>query len=316
MNFPKLFGAGMPIRLNKGLPVKFRGFHLAADSWFSENDDGELIIQQQLVNDKWLRSYSLKPKQKILVYFEDSGSWLRLLLNLGSMLKLHTVTGARINLRQSQYLLVSNTVSLESLELRPGRDYEFIEAWYSPVNRQEFASAFPSFDDFPPKPHWILPLAMDAVVNLTKSPYSGNTLSMYYDISLVNILFLLLSQSAALPAINATDDEMEAVYNAKKMLVENIKNYPGLKVIAQRVGLSDYRLRILLRGIYQQNAFDLFMKAKMDKAYQLVTTTSDSIKSIAIDTGYKWAMNFATAFRQQFGEAPETLREKLRHDKL
>ncbi|MCW3117162.1 MAG: hypothetical protein JWM28_1244, partial [Chitinophagaceae bacterium] len=47
MIFPQHFNIGISIRLGKGVPEAYRDFLLSADTWFSEDRHGVLIIQQR-----------------------------------------------------------------------------------------------------------------------------------------------------------------------------------------------------------------------------------------------------------------------------
>ena len=315
MNFPQLSSIGISIQLDKGIPGSYTGFLLSADTWYSEGRFGMLIIQQRLIIDKWLRYYILKPKEKITLSIEGSESWLQLMINLDTVIKLQEPNERRVQVRKGQYFLKNGTLKKKTIELKAGKEYEFLEVWYALEKVGQFEPAFPILKNLPTKSQWVLP-ENEAIINeIIKNPYTEAALSIYYDIALENILFFMLLQSAHSPLVDASDFEIEATHKAKKILEENVRNYPDIKGIAQQVGLTDYKLKQLFRKIYNKSAFDLFIKAKMDMAYRLVTTTNESIKSIAIDTGYKWPMNFATAFRQRFGEAPETLREKIRNIK-
>jgi AraC-like DNA-binding protein len=103
-------------------------------------------------------------------------------------------------------------------------------------------------------------------------------------------------------------DDIDRIYQAKVILLDNLSAPPSLMSLARQVGLNDYKLKLGFRQIFGTTAFGYLHQCRMDQARHLLETTQLSLDAIALDVGYASLSSFHRAFKKRFGVNPRTCR--------
>lgn len=130
------------------------------------------------------------------------------------------------------------------------------------------------------------------------------------------LLFALLTESYQLA--NATPGEPHYDYSSRTYLEHalqfiqfNYKRNIQIADIADYIGIS----RAYLFNIFKQNLNmspkDYLLNYRMDRAKDLLETTSDTIHDIALDVGYNDPLTFSKMFRNVVGVSPSQYRKNL-----
>lgn len=103
------------------------------------------------------------------------------------------------------------------------------------------------------------------------------------------------------------DYDKEAIYRAKEILINNLKNPPSVIDLAKQVHLNEFKLKKGFKQVFNTSPYKLLYKYKMNKAKKLIESNKYNINEIANLVGFKYASNFTNAFYKEFGVVPKKL---------
>ena len=105
--------------------------------------------------------------------------------------------------------------------------------------------------------------------------------------------------------------EKSRVAEAKFILLQDISGRSlTIRELSRAVALNEFKLKLGFKQMYGTGIFECLTEARMEKARELLITTTKPIKEICTIAGYPRMTNFITAFRKKFGYTPGSLRRK------
>lgn len=142
-------------------------------------------------------------------------------------------------------------------------------------------------------------------------PYQGITRQMYLEGKVLELLALQLEQAIANhQAPNQLQtlrpDDIERIYQAKQILIQNLDNPPSLMTLARQVGLNDFKLKLGFRQVFGTTVFGYLHEHRMEQAQQLLKERRMNVEEVARTIGYANRSSFAAAFRKKFGVNPKS----------
>lgn len=106
-----------------------------------------------------------------------------------------------------------------------------------------------------------------------------------------------------------TWENEQKVYSVKLKIDENILQVPPMEELTKIAGMSESKLRLSFKNIYQIPLYDYIRREKMKRAMQLLSADHLSIRDISERCGYKNASKFAAAFQDVHGITPSEFRK-------
>jgi len=103
--------------------------------------------------------------------------------------------------------------------------------------------------------------------------------------------------------------DMDKIQEAGEYLLENLDTPFTLVELARKVGINDYKLKRGFKKFFDITVFEFLMRARMEKARQLLLETDLPIKEIAMILGYRSIANFSAAFKKYMGLPPSKLKQ-------
>ena len=82
------------------------------------------------------------------------------------------------------------------------------------------------------------------------------------------------------------------------------KDFPSIKELARIAGMSESKLKLLFRQVYNKSPFAYFQSLRMQKAMQLLDSRNLSVKEVAVQFVYINVSHFSAAFKKEFGILP------------
>lgn len=151
-------------------------------------------------------------------------------------------------------------------------------------------------------------MALEQIINC---PFQGLTKKIFLESKCLELIALKLEQleqvnNIPLKTKTLKSDDIERIYYAREILMKNLSNPPSLLELARQTGLNDYKLKLGFRQVFDTTAFGYLHQQRMEKARQLLLTSTMNIKEIANTVGYVNQSRFAAAFRKQFGTNPKS----------
>ena len=132
--------------------------------------------------------------------------------------------------------------------------------------------------------------------------YYHRTMSLLYKaLSEMSRQFDPVYNSASYARIQEALDYLHNHYRDSSLTVEQL---------CKLCNLSDTQFRKCFHDIYGATPLNYINQLRIDHAVELLTNTSQSIESIAMDSGFTDAKYFSSVFRKYRSEAPSALRRK------
>ena len=91
---------------------------------------------------------------------------------------------------------------------------------------------------------------------------------------------------------------------ARDILIREYSDPPTIPDLANRIGTNGTRLMQDFKQRYGQTIAAFVTEVRMQKAVELIDSGTMSITQIALEIGYSYPGNFATAFKRHFGYSP------------
>lgn len=162
----------------------------------------------------------------------------------------------------------------------------------------------------------ITPAMMLVLQQLIGCPYQGLTKRVYLQSKALELLALQFHQwsEASQPPSRCSlrRGDIDRIYHAKEILLQNLNNPPSLLELARQVGLNDYKLKQGFRQVFGTTVFGYLKIYRMKQAKQLLAQPELSVAGVAQLVGYASQSRFCEAFKQQFGMSPRDYRITLR----
>ena len=150
---------------------------------------------------------------------------------------------------------------------------------------------------------------------IERCPLTGNVFQIWMrgqGLTAVAHLIALTERRAAVP-IDLSDDELAAVLQAKRLIRDNLSHVPTIPELCQSVALNKNRLQKAFQLTEGKSVGEYIRTLRMERALELLETSSMSVGEIAKAVGYHGVSNFYHSFQQCFGETPHTVRTWLQH---
>jgi AraC-like DNA-binding protein len=159
----------------------------------------------------------------------------------------------------------------------------------------------------------ITPLMQIALQQLINCPYRGSTRQLYLEGKALELIALRLEQlkeqiltlepRTQLPS-GLQREDIERIYLAREILIENLRNPPSLLVLAHEVGLNDYKLKRGFRHLFDTTVFGYLQQYRLEQAQYLLSVQGMKVGNVARTVGYASRSSFIAAFRKKYGVPP------------
>lgn len=184
--------------------------------------------------------------------------------------------------------------------------------WYAASEQQSgyklsFANAIPLA--FPPVFPIKDPKELEALlIQLQQETAQPRAHSRQITHHLIGLIFALLSRSLNIDSSVTYRNFEKTIQEIKQYIEENHPRSLTLDSIADRFSLNKYQLARLFKEYTGISPLQYIISCRLDAAKQLLTTTDNSINSIASTIGYKSDTQFQAAFKKASGTTPRQYR--------
>ena len=152
-----------------------------------------------------------------------------------------------------------------------------------------------------------------ALHQLLHCPFTGITKKVYLEGKVWELMALLLDQELQRRQVKhcanqLKPDDIERVYHAQKILLQQLDNPPSLLNLARQVGLNDCTLKRGFRQVFGETTFGYLHNHRMEIALQLLIEGEVNVSEAARQVGFTNRSYFAAAFRKKYGVSPRKYR--------
>lgn len=101
-----------------------------------------------------------------------------------------------------------------------------------------------------------------------------------------------------------TRSQIAVVKEAEAVILQDLFRRITAKEMADRFGISESSFKLYVRGILGDSYLSYFRKKRMEKAAELLESTSLKVIEIANSVGYENQGKFAKVFAETYGVSP------------
>lgn len=101
------------------------------------------------------------------------------------------------------------------------------------------------------------------------------------------------------------EDHLKRIRRAKEIIIERMSEPPGLKPLAEEVGLSLKKLKEGFKQVYGDSVYSFLFDYKMEYARRMLESQKYNVNEVGLKVGYSTASHFIAAFRKKFGTTPK-----------
>lgn len=124
----------------------------------------------------------------------------------------------------------------------------------------------------------------------------------YLTVRLLHELMNMPAESE--PDTYFTRSQIAIVKEAEALILSNLTRRITVKELAERFGVSESSFKFYVKGILGDSYLNYFRKKRMEKAAELLESTTMKIIEVANAVGYENQGKFAKVFAETYGVSP------------
>ncbi|NKB35964.1 MAG: helix-turn-helix domain-containing protein [Gammaproteobacteria bacterium] len=158
------------------------------------------------------------------------------------------------------------------------------------------------------------PEMSQAVKTLFEMKYTGKLRQLQIEAKVLDLLCHTLDQLSDMWGGDEEDGlslrrrDLERVADICDILDKNLVDAPTIPELARTLSWNETQLMRTFRQAVGITVHNYLHRARMERAYELLSTSELSITQVALEVGYEYASNFTTAFGRYFKLTPKQVR--------
>lgn len=295
-----------------------------AENLFVNGDYGSMLFQhiQTAENNIWVSSYFMDRTASFKSYSAEP--FLELHFSWKNNVR-YTIEGIGHVETMAKQFNITYLPYLESKTIFHPGNFQTFDVHITPAFLNKAALYYPRVNEFLnvldkhaasrlSKINHFATGAMLLIIRQIKScPLQGTLREFYIDNKVTELLVLVLDAIMNRPAgeeIKLKPYDIECVYEAEKILLDNMDNPCSLVQLAHKAGTNDFKLKKVFKQVFGTTVFDYLFNARMEKSLYLLKETNMPVTEIAYTIGYQNVTAFSAAFRKKFGYPPSCIRKQ------
>lgn len=149
---------------------------------------------------------------------------------------------------------------------------------------------------------------IDSIQDALGGKHRSELLAMAKSLELLYLYFSSGPQDNP-SGIDPRDDK--AIQKARLLLTHDLEAPPSLSELANRVGMSITKLKMLFPKIYGTPPYEYLRKMRMQRAMELLCQEGMNVTEAATAVGYSSISHFAKAFHREYAIYPSKIRRRF-----
>ncbi len=158
------------------------------------------------------------------------------------------------------------------------------------------------------------PEMSQAVKTLFEVKYTGKLRQLQIEAKALDLLCHTLDQLSDMwggdekDGLSLRRKDLERVADICEILDKNLVDAPTIPELARTLSWNETQLMRTFRQAVGITVHNYLHRARMERAYELLSGSELSITQVALEVGYEYASNFTTAFGRYFKLTPKQVR--------
>jgi len=107
-----------------------------------------------------------------------------------------------------------------------------------------------------------------------------------------------------------TPRDVDCIYDAARIIEEEMANPPSLFELSRKVGINDNKLKKNFKLVFNNTVYGYLNNKRMIKASELLLNGDLTVQEVALNVGYKHVGHFSKKFKQYYLCSPKHYRRK------
>lgn len=287
----------------------------------SRNEWGNIILQEFETAHFSIRYLFIEWFRSMTLQLSYSRSRAQVVYNLHQPFSFQLTTGSRYQLSGGQFCFLYDHDPLMIVG-EAGSLFRLLEANYPESALQELKSAFLNEPDIIQNIEqdslqpalfftgYASSRITDIFKQIRESIHHPHLRPYFFDFKIRELLFQILLDQEKNGQMEREPDERErlALNTAREMILSDISRHYTISEIARAVQLNEFDLKTGFKKQWGMGIYETLLRARMEKAHDLLLTTNMPVKEVAYHTGYPRITSFIRSFRHFFLYTPGSLR--------
>ena len=146
---------------------------------------------------------------------------------------------------------------------------------------------------------------------IVQCPFSDKTKRLFLESKVLELISHVRFALERIPdmsmrgaSVNLTFEDREKMWQAKAFLDENLEVPPTITMLAQEVGVNEYKLKNGFRQVHGITPYRYIVEQRLERARGLLWNNEMNVTEAAFAVGYSSLSHFAKIFRDKFGVNP------------
>lgn len=158
---------------------------------------------------------------------------------------------------------------------------------------------------------YMTPNMQNAVYKILTTNYKGNTRRMFLKSQITELLSHFFAFLASDKKESVSNRDKEKLFKAKEIIANNISSPPSLSELSKLIGLNNNKLKRNFKELFGIPVFKFLQEERLNKAYEMLSTTNETVQEVAWFVGYESLSSFSNAFQNKFGVRPNEIRQQF-----
>ncbi len=287
----------------------------------SRNEWGNIVLQEFETAHFSIRYLIIEWFRSMTLQLSYSRSRAQVVYNFHQPFSFQLTTGSQYQLSGGQFCFLYDHDPLMIVG-EAGSLFRLLEANYPESALQELKSAFLNEPDIIQNIEqdslqpalfftgYASSRITDIFKQIRESIHHPRLRPYFFDFKIRELLFQILLDQEKNGQMEREPDERErlALNTAREMILSDISRHYTISEIARAVQLNEFDLKTGFKKQWGMGIYETLLRARMEKAHDLLLTTNMPVKEVAYHTGYPRITSFIRSFRHFFLYTPGSLR--------
>ena len=135
----------------------------------------------------------------------------------------------------------------------------------------------------------------------------------YYNSLLTVFMISMVKQVNSLLDAGACDPfELEKAAKVRDIILKDFEIYHTVEALAKMVRMAEMKLQLAFKQLYGTTVMNFSRDARLEKGFELLTTTDYPLRVVCMMVGYDDPSNFSCAFKKKYGYWPGYIRKSAK----
>jgi len=139
---------------------------------------------------------------------------------------------------------------------------------------------------------------------------------LYLESKLLDLVYTSLNSIEAQQkneSLYLNQKDIECLFKAKQILLENIQNPPSLKELAHKSAINEFKLKKGFKELFGTTVYGMLHEVRLEHAKKLLEANDINVQEAAHQVGYNNMSHFSIIFKNKFGILPIKIRKKYKY---